>query len=163
MVVVVDQILIAHKRGKSIKGDQKMSATVIVGRNFLFRAKHDSDIITLLTEFADTNQITTAFFTMIGALETACIGFYSQSNHEYTEKDLSSPQEIASCTGNISLKEGKPFVHAHAVLTDENGVSSGGHLLRGKVFAAEIYLTELKGPEFIRKMDRTTGLYLWES
>jgi predicted DNA-binding protein with PD1-like motif len=37
----------------------------------------------------------------------------------------------------------------------------GGHLLGGKVFAAEAFFQELSGEPLIRKHDPVTGLYLW--
>jgi predicted DNA-binding protein with PD1-like motif len=78
------------------------------------------------------------------------------------ETPLSATQEIASCVGNISMKDGIPFVHAHAVLADQNGNIKAGHLLEGKVFAAEVHLTELIGSKLVRKNDPVTGLSLWD-
>lgn len=63
--------------------------------------------------------------------------------------------------GNISLKEGEPFVHANATLADSDSNTRGGHSLEGKVFAAEVHVTELIGIEIIRKNDAATGLWLW--
>jgi len=133
-----------------------------VGRIFLVRAKHDSELIASVTELAKENAITTGTFTAIGALKHARLGFYNQEKHEYTEVPLLSSQEIASCVGNISVKEGHPFVHAHAVLADQNGNVKAGHLIEGKVFAAEIHITELTGEKLERKNDAVTGLSLWD-
>ncbi len=116
------------------------------------RAEHDADLI----------EIVTATFTAIGALKNTKLGFYDQQKHEYSEMLLSAPQEIASCIGNISLKESEPFVHAHAVLADQDGNTKGGHLLEGRVFAAEVHLTELVGMALVRKKDAVTGLSLWD-
>ena len=138
------------------------SRELTAGRTFLVRAKHDSDIIGFLTDTAKRNAITTATFTAIGALKSAKLGFYNQNTHEYSEILLSAPQEIASCIGNISLKEGEPFVHAHAIIADQNGNTKAGHLLEGKVFAAEVHLTELVGEKPVRKNDVITGLSLWD-
>ena len=124
-----------------------------VGRIFLVRAKHDSEIVKFVTELAKENAIMTATFTAIGALKCAKLGFYDQEKHEYLEIPLLTAQEIASCVGNISIKEGEPFVHAHAVLADQNGKTKAGHLLEGKVYAAEIHLTELIGEKLVRKND----------
>jgi len=77
-----------------------------VGRNFIVRVKHDSEIINFVTNVAKEHGIMIASFTAIGALRCAKLGFYNQEKHEYFETLLSSPQEIASCVGNISLKEG---------------------------------------------------------
>ena len=145
------------------KGDANMdSKKLSIGRSLLARAEHDSEIIYFITEMAKKNKIVTATFTAIGALKNAKLGFYDQEKHEYSELVLSSPQEIASCTGNVSLKRNEPFVHAHAVLADRNGKTNGGHLLEGKVFAAEVHLIELVGKELIRKNDAITGLSLWD-
>ena len=130
------------------------------GRYLIVRVKHDSDIINFLTDVANRKKITAATFTAIGALKKAKLGFYDQKKHEYLENKLRTPQEIASCIGNISIREDKAFVHAHAVLADREGNTKAGHLLEGKVFAAEVHLTELKG-EVVRKYDAATGLSLW--
>ncbi len=135
---------------------------VNVGRAFLLRAKYDSDILEFITELAKKQTIATAAFTAIGALKNAKLGFYDQAKHEYIEHQLSSPQEIACCIGNVSLKDGQSFVHAHAVLADSNGNTIAGHLLGGSVFAAEIHLTELIGEKILRKYDAVTGLSLWD-
>jgi predicted DNA-binding protein with PD1-like motif len=145
------------------KGEAKMGFRKLdVGRNLIARAEYDSDLIKFVTELAKKNEIMTATFTAIGALKNAKLGFYDQEKHEYLETLLSSPQEIASCVGNVSLKEGEPFVHAHAVLADQSGNTRGGHLLEGKVFAAEVHLIELLGTKIIRKNDVVTGLSLWD-
>jgi predicted DNA-binding protein with PD1-like motif len=139
-----------------------MSRRLDIGRNFIVRAKHDSDIITFLNNVAKKHGITTATFTIIGALKWAKLGFYDQDRHVYLENLLSTPQEIATCVGNISSKEGKTFVHAHAVLADRDGNTKGGHLLEGKIFAAEVHLLELVGEKIVRKNDAVTGLFLWD-
>ena len=138
------------------------SREVGVGRCFLLRAEHDSDLIGFMTEFAKKNHIALASFTAIGALKSAKLGFYEQQKHEYLETELRVPQEIASCVGNVSLKDGEPFAHAHAVLADQNENVRAGHLLEGRVFAAEIHLTELLGEAVVRKPDAVTGLSLWD-
>ena len=134
-----------------------------LGRNFLVRAEHNLDLVQFVTELAEKEGIIVAAFTAIGALKRAKLEFYDQEKHEYQEITLDSPHEIASCIGNISVKDGKPFVHAHAVLADKNGNTKAGHLLEGVVFAAEIHLRELKGTKLERKYDKVTDLSLWET
>ncbi len=135
---------------------------LVAGRLFLVSVKHDSEINAFLTEFAKDNAVMTASFTAIGALKRAKLGFYDQEKHAYLETALLAPQEIASCIGNFSIKDGEPFVHAHAVLADSAGNLKAGHLLEGKVFAAEVHITELVGEKIERKKDAVTGLSLWD-
>ena len=133
-----------------------------LGNFLLIRAKHDLDLIQFITEIVEKKGIIVAAFTAIGALKRAKLEFYDQKKHEYREIKVDSPREIASCIGNISVKNGKPFVHAHAVLADEEGNTKAGHLVEGTVFAAEIHLCELKGIKLERKHDEITNLSLWE-
>jgi predicted DNA-binding protein with PD1-like motif len=76
---------------------------------------------------------------------------------------VEEPVELASCLGNISLLKGQPFVHAHAVLANNQGQVWAGHLVRGTIFAAELYLQELTGQSLNRTPDFITGLNLWTS
>ena len=138
------------------------SRELSVGRTFLVRAEHGSDLIKFVTDLAKQKGIAAATFTAIGALKQAKLGFYDQTKHEYSVELLSIPQEIVCCIGNVSIKENEPFVHAHVVLSDTEGNTKGGHLLEGKVFAAEIHLTELAGKKIERKNDPVTGLSLWD-
>jgi len=106
-------------------------------------------------------EIETAFISAIGALTRADLGYYDQTDREYHVTAVDGPVEIAACSGNISLLEGLPFVHAHAVLADGRGRSWAGHLVRGTIFAAELYLQELYGLPLNRVPDPITGLKLW--
>lgn len=133
-----------------------------VKRSFIVRAKHDCDLIRFVTELAEEEEITVAFFTALGAVKRAKLGFYDQEKHVYKEMVFDSPQEIASCVGNVSVRDGKPFVHAHAVLSDEEGNTRAGHLFEATVFAGEVHLLELRGPRLERKHDDVTGLFLWD-
>ena len=133
-----------------------------VGRNFLVRAKYDSDFLGFLTGLAQEQGIESATFTAVGALKEAKLGFYDQKKHIYVESLLEGSQEIASCVGNVSVKNGALFIHAHAVLADQAGVVRAGHLLAGRVFAAEVHLVELVGGKVARKSDSVTGLSLWD-
>jgi predicted DNA-binding protein with PD1-like motif len=127
----------------------------------MVRVNHDADLVRFIADLAKSNGIEAGSFTAIGALKRATLGYYDQKNHEYREIKIDSPHEMASCTGNISLKDGEPFAHVHVVLADERGNTRAGHLLEGTVFAAEVHLRQLEGPRLERKYDDITGLSLW--
>ena len=131
------------------------------GRIFLARLDHGADIISQITNLAEKNGIETAALCAIGALSRAELGYYDQLSHEYGTFSLEEPVELASCSGNISIRDGRPFVHAHAVLSDRTGRTFGGHLTTGTIFAAELFLQELSGLPLKRVPDSITGLKLW--
>lgn len=133
------------------------------GRRFICRLPHNKDLITSIETFAKENKIEMAVFSAIGAVSSVTFGFYDQKQQVYISSTQNKPYEIASCQGNISLKDGKPFAHVHAVLADEDGKSISGHIFSETlVFAGEIDIQELKGNPFHRKHDQTTGLMLWD-
>lgn len=138
------------------------SAEFKSGRFLLGRLTHDSDVVKSITDFARDKGVKMGVFTLIGSVKRAKLAYYEQREKEYRVIELQGPHEIASCMGNISLHQGKPFVHAHAVLADERGNTSAGHLLEAQVFAAELHLQELLGPKLERAHDEVTGLVLWE-
>jgi predicted DNA-binding protein with PD1-like motif len=131
------------------------------GIELMVRLEHDADLVQSITELARSRGIEAGNFTAIGALKHARLGYYDQKNHEYGEMKIDTAHEIASCVGNISMKNGEPFVHAHVVLADENGNTKAGHLFEGIVFAAEVHLRQLEGSKIERKYDEVTDLSLW--
>ncbi len=133
------------------------------GRVFLVRVDHNTDLIQYLSDFAKMQKINAAAFTAVGAFKSAKLGFYDQKTCLYIEHEYEEPLEIASLAGNVSLKDSQPFVHAHAVLTNAVGKAMGGHLVKGRVFAAEVHLFELLGPKIERRFDAVTGLSLWNT
>lgn len=130
-------------------------------KELIVRLKHDADLVQSITELAKNKRIEAASFTAIGALKRVRLGYYDQGSHEYLEIKIDSPCEMASCVGNVSLKEGKLFVHAHVVLSNEEGETKAGHLLEGIVFVAEVHLRQLEGRKLERRYDEVTGLSLW--
>jgi predicted DNA-binding protein with PD1-like motif len=130
-------------------------------KELMVRLRQDADLIQSISELARSKGIEAGSFTAIGALKRAKLGYYHQKSRKYREMGIESPHEMVSCVGNVSLSEGKPFVHAHVVLADEKGNTKAGHLLEGIVFAAEVHLRQLEGPKLERKHDEVTGLWLW--
>ena len=99
---------------------------------------------------------------VIGAVRKASFAYYDQEDQHYLELESAEHHEISGFIGNISMREGRPFLHAHATFCARNGSAVGGHLLAGcEVFAAEITIREMTGVELERTPDEVTGLALW--
>jgi uncharacterized protein len=131
------------------------------GRCLLARLDHGADILHQAGRLAKEEGIKTGILTAIGAFSLAELAYYDQASLEYRKIPVEGPVELLSCLGNISIRDGQPFVHAHAVLADSQGRVLGGHLITGIVFAAEFCLQEFLGEPFKREHDSVTGLYLW--
>lgn len=138
------------------------SSEVSAREIFMGKLKCGSDLLEELTQFCSEKNIVLGRVEAIGAVQGANIGFYNQESRTYEFKALDSELEITNLTGNISLKDGKPFVHAHVTLADEEGKCFGGHLAAGtKVFACEFIVHAFDGPSLERELDEETGLPLW--
>jgi hypothetical protein len=133
----------------------------VASKDVIVSLEHDADVIRSITELARSRGVEAGSFTAIGALKCARLGYFDQKRREYREMKVDMPHEMASCVGNISLKDGEPFVHAHVVLADEAGNTKAGHLFEGIVFAAEVHLHQLEGPKLERRHDEVSGLSLW--
>jgi uncharacterized protein len=139
-------------------GFQQLTA----GRGFVGRLETGSDLVAEIERFCREQGIVAAQVTVIGALRRAAFAYYEQHDHRYLELSSATHHEIVGFTGNVSLRDDKPFLHAHATFADANGTTVGGHLLRGcEVFAAEIMIRELSGVSLVRSFDEETGLSLW--
>jgi predicted DNA-binding protein with PD1-like motif len=133
-------------------------------RSLIGRLPHGEDLILSVENFCKEASIQTATFSVIGAVSSVTLGTYDQKQQVYITFTEEAPLEIVSCIGNVSTKDGAPFVHAHIVLADEQGKTMGGHLFsQSIVFAGEIHLQELIGKPMERVYDKTTGLTLWKS
>jgi uncharacterized protein len=123
---------------------------------------YGSDLLEEITRVCSERNIRLAWFEALGAVQKACVSFYDQKAHEYRPVEIDRPLEITNLVGNVSLKGGDPFVHAHITLADSEGHAFGGHLAPGTVvFACEFTLESLDGPVLERAFDDTTGLSLW--
>ncbi len=132
------------------------------GRSILGRLPHGKDLLKTIEEFCAQNSIQTGVFSIIGSVMSATLGSYDQNQQVYVTFKKEEPLEIVHCTGNVSLKDGKVAVHAHAVLADIDGQTIGGHIFSETVvYAGEIYIQELLGKPLEREYDDTTGLPLW--
>lgn len=133
------------------------------GRFLAGRLLCNHDLIASIQDFCQTFSIQMATFSIIGAVSSATIGAYDQTQQVYVTAVEDAPFEIITCVGNVSLKDNAPFVHAHIVLGNMHGKTIGGHLFsKTIVFAAEISLQELSGNPLERAYDQTTGLSLWK-
>ncbi len=133
------------------------------GRCFMGRLAKGDDLLLALEKFCQEHNITLGEVRALGAVTKARVGFYHQEERKYQWLDLPNPREILSLIGNISVKDGKPMVHAHVTLSGDDGRVVGGHLAEGTpVFACEFAIHEYQADQVLaRQNDPETGLMLW--
>lgn len=126
------------------------------------RLQHGADLLEELTGLCKGKNIQLGRVEAIGAVQKAVIGYYHQDKREYEFLTLDQHLEILNLTGNISIKDGSPMVHAHVTLADAEGKAFGGHLAPGTIiFACECIIESYYGAVLERGFDDETGLPLW--
>lgn len=126
----------------------------------LLRLDYGKNLVDQLSSFLEKEGIKTAYVSGIGAVKNAEIGYYDQEKKEYVKRRIEEELEILSLSGNVSLKDGRPYPHIHVVLGKDGNVYAG-HLFSAEVFACEIFLLVLDGEAPVREFDGQTGLFLW--
>jgi hypothetical protein len=132
------------------------------GRAFVGRLETGSDLVEEIERFCAEHGVLAAQVTVIGAVRRARYSYYEQDRKAYRELGSDSHHELTGFVGNVSEKDGRPFLHAHATFADAAGGTVGGHLRPGcEVFAAEVMIRELGDVSLVRVHDEETGLALW--
>jgi len=131
-----------------------------IGKAVFARLLEGEDLLETITLVAAKSKIRAGFFILIGTLKSARMGFYQDG--KYTPIEMQKPLEIVSCLGNISMKEGKPFPHAHLAVSDDGGRVFGGHAMHGCIIGAtaELVIVEAVGLKITREPDEITKLSL---
>ena len=128
---------------------------------YMIRFDLGEDIVENLKKLCEDEHILLGRVEAIGATDHAVIGVYDLAKKEYYPEEINEFMEIASLNGNITAMGGKPYIHLHATLADQNHVIHGGHVLEMRVGATcEMFVTALDG-EVNREKDEGLGINLW--
>lgn len=132
------------------------------GRVIMGNLRRGADLLAFLTETARRHGIRAGAYNFFGAVSEARVAFYNLAARTYEELVRSEDLELVSGIGNVSLRDGEIFVHAHVAFSDREGAMFGGHLNPGtRILAGEFTLWELQGEPLERAPDPVTGLNLW--
>lgn len=118
------------------------------------------EIIASLRDICSREGIPNAVFWGIGACRKADIGHYDPEKKEYRNKRLEGKIEILSLTGNVTMAESAPLIHAHIALGLQDFSMQGGHVNMAEVNpTCEIVLMPIEG-KVERGFDEKAGLKL---
>lgn len=129
---------------------------------YVVRLDVGDEIVKSLTTLCDNENIRSATVQGLGAVNDVSVGYYSLEKKQYLTKVFNQQFEMIALNGNITRKDGKPYLHLHIALSDENYSVFGGHLNSAVVsITAEIYVTALNG-EVSRRVNPETNLNIFD-
>lgn len=131
-------------------------------RRYILRFDLGEDVIEKLKNFCGDEKIGSGFISGIGTTSEVILGLYDLKNKKYIDNSIVKNMEIASFSGNISVFEDEPVIHAHGVFSDENNVCLGGHVKKMITGATcEVFMIRLD-QEIERAKSEKIGINLME-
>ncbi len=133
-----------------------------INNNKIFISLQTGDeIVKSITNILKEEKFYSGMINGIGAINQVELGFYNLEFKKYKKEFFNDDYELTSLMGNITLKNGNPFVHIHINMSDENFGVIGGHLFSAITAASAEVIVLLDDQRIKRELDQKTGLYLW--
>ena len=131
------------------------------GQNFLVYIQIDEPVMETLTSVCKNNGIMNGQISGIGAVKEIEMGAYDLDSKSYLRKQYPDNHELLSFQGNITLKDGNPFIHAHIIIGNHDLHTWGGHLFEMKVAIVGEFIIRKIDSNAHRKLDNNIGLAVW--
>jgi predicted DNA-binding protein with PD1-like motif len=87
-------------------------------------------------------------------------GLFDPKQRKYFVNAFERDMEIVSLTGNITRRDGEPYLHIHISAADKEGRVVGGHLNEGRVSLTCEAVVKVFDGEVGRKFNDGVGLNL---
>ncbi|MBW3538099.1 DNA-binding protein [Candidatus Parcubacteria bacterium] len=139
-----------------------MKLTGLDQSSYIIRLDPGEEITPSIEALCRQYAITNASISGIGSVESPTLAHYRMDKKKYHQERLEGVFEIASLTGNVALFEGKPLVHLHAVVSDEQMRTFGGHLVSGSCSAAVEIILQKFDSKYQKHFDDQIGLKVWD-
>lgn len=118
----------------------------IFGSTVFVRIDRGERVVESLYRVCEQEQVLLGAISGLGAVDEAEVGLYEVEKKYFNPILLKGEREMTSVNGNVTVKDGKPYLHLHATFADQSGNVCGGHLREAKISAtAEIFIEILKG------------------
>lgn len=124
----------------------------------LFNLRAGTSLIDGLLEIAEQERIKTASVEAIGGVNHVRLGYFNSKARRYEEHDFDEFLEVTSLIGNVTLKDGQPFLHLHGTFGRRDTSVIGGHVISGAVFPLLEAVFTRTANIGLRRFDEKTGL-----
>ncbi|MDG6990712.1 MAG: DNA-binding protein [Nitrososphaerota archaeon] len=124
----------------------------------IYNLKAGSKVSEDIVAIASRDKVSTGLLTAIGGVSRVTIAYFNQESKKYENHEFREELEVTSLTGNVTLKDGKPFVHVHGTFGRRDLSVIGGHVVSATVSPLlELVVTPTTN-KAVRKLDEGLGL-----
>ena len=103
------------------------------GQDYWLKLERGEEVMATLTRFLEEQGIFGGSLQGIGAIHDVELGFFDARSSQYLRRRFPEEAELIDFVGNVTRVDGRPFVHAHAVISGSDFVARGGHFFQGVV------------------------------
>lgn len=132
------------------------------GNKYIVSVKNNIDIVKALAAFCTDRKIQAGAISGVGAVNDMTLRFFNPATKKYTDKRFKEQMEIANLTGNISVMDGKTYLHLHATAGKADYKAVAGHLLSAIVRGAGEFVVEDFGGKAERTFNPEIGLNMYD-
>ena len=111
-----------------------------------------------LLSIARRNKIATASVEAIGGVGSLNLAYFNRRAKRYEEHQHDEFMEVTGMVGNITTKDGSPFLHAHGTFGRRDMSVVGGHVLKATVLPIMEVVITLTTNKALRRFDEKTDL-----
>ena len=124
----------------------------------IYKLNRGERIVDEILKIAKKEGIKTARVEAIGGVDKITVAYFNHETKKYEKHSYTEFLEVTSMLGNITQKNGKPFLHLHTTLGRSDLSLIGGHLVSARVHPfLEVVITKTKN-RAVRKFDEKMGL-----
>jgi uncharacterized protein len=111
-----------------------------------------------IVTIARREKIATAGIRAIGGVKELSLSYYNRGTKKYENHDFNELFDVVSLVGNITMKDGNQFLHAHGNFSRKDLGVIGGHVTSAVIFPRlEVSLSPTKNIAR-RRFDESLGL-----
>lgn len=123
------------------------------------RLNKGEELVSSLLSLMERENLLSGRVSAIGATNDVTVGVFNPQTKIYTKKRITEDMEILSISGNLTRKDGSPYVHIHGSFASLENVY-GGHVNECVISATLELIIDLYDVKVERKFEKETGLNL---
>jgi predicted DNA-binding protein with PD1-like motif len=124
----------------------------------IYSLKAGSKVPDDIVAIAKREKMATARVEAIGGVSQLRLAYFNHRTKKYEEHDFKEFLEVTGILGNVTQKDGKPYLHIHGTFGRRDLSTLAGHVVAAEVFPLlEVVITPTEN-KALRRFDDGLGL-----
>ncbi|QES90945.1 DNA-binding protein [Rhizosphaericola mali] len=133
-----------------------------VDNTYILSINDKANLLDAFADFVTVNKIPAGSIIGLAAINEATLRFFDPTTKKYIDKTFKEQMEMSNLTGNISTKDGKPYLHIHVTLGRRDYSALAGHLQDAKIRGAGEFIVTPINSDVERTFSDEVGLNFYD-